>query len=179
MSPQEACPGGENHGRDVAGGAPAMFLVESCGLVSSPIVSSLAAECRRENVLAEGVGFEPTDPCESTVFKTAAFVHSATPPPGYMVCFSSAPFPFRCGGRLFRRLALLRSRTSPVYHVAEGVTDSAGMDAWRGTMPGASGTGTGADVPSTSRITVQHISPPVHAPWANSWCHNSVSRPLG
>ena|GEM_PF-2133231 len=30
--------------------------------------------------LAEAVGFEPTEPCGSTVFKTAAFNHSATPP---------------------------------------------------------------------------------------------------
>ena len=31
-------------------------------------------------LLAEAVGFEPTEPCGSTVFKTAAFNHSATPP---------------------------------------------------------------------------------------------------
>jgi hypothetical protein len=30
--------------------------------------------------MAERVGFEPTDPCGSTVFKTAAFGHSATSP---------------------------------------------------------------------------------------------------
>lgn len=30
--------------------------------------------------LAEEVGFEPTEPCGSTVFKTAAFNHSAIPP---------------------------------------------------------------------------------------------------
>ncbi len=30
--------------------------------------------------MAEGVGFEPTEACASTVFKTAAFGHSATPP---------------------------------------------------------------------------------------------------
>ena len=29
---------------------------------------------------AEEVGFEPTVPCGTTVFKTAAFDHSATPP---------------------------------------------------------------------------------------------------
>ncbi len=38
----------------------------------------------RENVrvptLAEGEGFEPPEPCGSTVFKTAAIVHSAIPP---------------------------------------------------------------------------------------------------
>jgi hypothetical protein len=30
--------------------------------------------------LAEGVGFEPTVPCGTLVFKTSAFDHSATPP---------------------------------------------------------------------------------------------------
>src|SRR5215510_6676790 len=30
--------------------------------------------------LAEGVGFEPTEPCGSAVFKTAALNHSAIPP---------------------------------------------------------------------------------------------------
>ena len=30
--------------------------------------------------MAEEVGFEPTVPCGTTVFKTAAFDHSATPP---------------------------------------------------------------------------------------------------
>ena len=30
--------------------------------------------------LAEGEGFEPPVPCGTAVFKTAAFVHSATPP---------------------------------------------------------------------------------------------------
>ena len=32
------------------------------------------------NDLAEGVGFEPTNPDGLTVFKTVAFVHSAIPP---------------------------------------------------------------------------------------------------
>jgi hypothetical protein len=30
--------------------------------------------------MAEGVGFEPTDPCGSPVFKTGALNHSAIPP---------------------------------------------------------------------------------------------------
>jgi hypothetical protein len=30
--------------------------------------------------MAEGVGFEPTSRCRETVFKTAAFDHSAIPP---------------------------------------------------------------------------------------------------
>ena len=33
-----------------------------------------------DNILAEEVGFEPTVPCGTTVFKTAAFNHSAIPP---------------------------------------------------------------------------------------------------
>ena len=33
-----------------------------------------------DSILAEEVGFEPTEPCGSTVFKTAAFNHSAIPP---------------------------------------------------------------------------------------------------
>ena len=32
------------------------------------------------SILAEAEGFEPPDPCGSTVFKTAAIDHSATPP---------------------------------------------------------------------------------------------------
>ena len=39
-------------------------------LVSSPFA----------HFLAEEVGFEPTVPCGTTVFKTAALDHSATPP---------------------------------------------------------------------------------------------------
>ena len=34
----------------------------------------------RKNILAERVRFELTAPCEATVFKTAAFGHSATSP---------------------------------------------------------------------------------------------------
>ena len=33
--------------------------------------------------MAEGVGFEPTEVLPSTVFKTAAFDHSAIPPLDY------------------------------------------------------------------------------------------------
>ena len=33
-----------------------------------------------QEILAEEVGFEPTVPCGTTVFKTAAFNHSAIPP---------------------------------------------------------------------------------------------------
>ena len=34
--------------------------------------------------MAEGVGFEPTEVLPSTVFKTAAFDHSAIPPSIYV-----------------------------------------------------------------------------------------------
>lgn len=37
---------------------------------------------RQDDTNAERVGFEPTDPCGSTVFKTVAFVRSATAPNG-------------------------------------------------------------------------------------------------
>ena len=34
--------------------------------------------------MAEGEGFEPPEPFGSTVFKTAAIDHSATPPQGHV-----------------------------------------------------------------------------------------------
>ena len=34
----------------------------------------------KKKSVAEGVGFEPTVPCGTLVFKTSAFDHSATPP---------------------------------------------------------------------------------------------------
>jgi hypothetical protein len=33
-------------------------------------------------ILAEGVGFEPTVPCDTTVFETVRFGHSRIPPRG-------------------------------------------------------------------------------------------------
>lgn len=56
------------------------------------------AFCRWGIFLAEAVGFEPTEPLGSTVFKTAAFDHSATPPHAwaFRVCRrSSRRFPRR------------------------------------------------------------------------------------
>ncbi len=41
---------------------------------------TVASEGSVIDTLAEGVGFEPTNPCGLTVFKTVAFVHSAIPP---------------------------------------------------------------------------------------------------
>ena len=46
----------------------------------------------RAGELAEGVGFEPTEPFGSPVFKTGAIDHSTTPPLG---CFA-------CRGELYR-----------------------------------------------------------------------------
>ncbi len=43
------------------------------------LVARKAAEMH--GVLADGVGFEPTNPCGLAVFKTAAFNRSATHPP--------------------------------------------------------------------------------------------------
>ena len=40
-----------------------------------------------ENAMAEGVGFEPTSRFRETVFKTAAFSHSAIPPHSYLLYF--------------------------------------------------------------------------------------------
>ena len=37
--------------------------------------------------MAEGVGFEPTSRRHETVFKTAAFSHSAIPPHSYLAYF--------------------------------------------------------------------------------------------
>ena len=39
---------------------------------------------------AEAEGFEPPDPCESSVFKTDAFDHSATPPAEVVGLFDGA-----------------------------------------------------------------------------------------
>ncbi len=51
-----------------------------------------------ENFLAEGVGFEPTVPLGTAVFKTAAFSHSAIPPVSFIsfyfniICLNSQSF---------------------------------------------------------------------------------------
>jgi hypothetical protein len=44
------------------------------------------AELRPGKRVAEEVGFEPTVPFSTTVFKTAAFSHSATPPNSVRLC---------------------------------------------------------------------------------------------
>jgi hypothetical protein len=43
----------------------------------------------------EGVGFEPTDPCGSPVFKTGAINHSTTPPGGARWGAAYFPMPGR------------------------------------------------------------------------------------
>ena len=50
---------------------------ESAGVSSGAASPQAALNLAR---LAEGVGFEPTVPCSTAVFKTAALSHSATPP---------------------------------------------------------------------------------------------------
>ena len=44
------------------------------------LVTLSKSSCYWPKTMAEGVGFEPTEPCGSAVFKTAAIDHSATPP---------------------------------------------------------------------------------------------------
>jgi hypothetical protein len=50
-----------------------MQLIESYGNV-------IQEWAQRYRIVAEGVGFEPTEPLSSTVFKTVAIDHSATLP---------------------------------------------------------------------------------------------------
>ena len=54
------------------------------------------------NDLAEGGGFEPPEACASTVFKTVAIVHSATPPsanlPARLVGTGERPHRGPCSG---------------------------------------------------------------------------------
>ncbi len=42
--------------------------------------SRITGSLNRSKFVAEREGFEPPDPCRSTVFKTAAIDHSATSP---------------------------------------------------------------------------------------------------
>ena len=56
-----------------------------------PVTVNSFQDCRIRPLchfsLAEAVGFEPTDLLQPTVFKTAAFDHSATPPWGPIPSF--------------------------------------------------------------------------------------------
>lgn len=63
--------------------------------------------------MAEEVGFEPTEPCGSTVFKTAAFNHSAIPP----CCVRGRERAYRTGDRIAYKIGLMN----------EGMTDEAYM----------------------------------------------------
>jgi hypothetical protein len=67
---------------------------------------------------AEEEGFEPPDPCGSTVFKTAAIDHSAIPP----IFFKSLLFPFSvfiatmlCKSALSSSLRLRNPPSQPVF----------------------------------------------------------------
>ena len=80
--------GGEGVGRNAAQAPPAPSLDAFPPQRFESYFHPGCAPPRREEppslgartILAEEVGFEPTEPCGSTVFKTAAFNHSATPP---------------------------------------------------------------------------------------------------
>ena len=56
-----------------------------------PVTIQLFNHLTNKLNMAEGVGFEPTEVLPSTVFKTAAFDHSAIPPFSYELIF----LPFR------------------------------------------------------------------------------------
>ena len=51
-----------------------------CAAVTRRVFISLTPSFNGLRSLAEGGGFEPPEPCGSTVFKTVAIVHSAIPP---------------------------------------------------------------------------------------------------
>src|SRR2546427_2242541 len=55
---------------------------DRCSQLDTTLIGGAVAYCQRQReALAEGVGFEPTGhPRRPTVFKTAAFNRSATPP---------------------------------------------------------------------------------------------------
>jgi hypothetical protein len=62
--------------------------------------------------MAEGVGFEPTDPCGSPVFKTGAIDHSAIPPMilGLGAIASEPPRGDQIAVAFTRTTSLIRSR---------------------------------------------------------------------
>ena len=45
-----------------------------------PVELTKPVHCFKKTIMAEKEGFEPPEACTSTVFKTAAFDHSATSP---------------------------------------------------------------------------------------------------
>jgi hypothetical protein len=61
--------------------------------------------------MAEGVGFEPTEPCGSPVFKTGAIDHSTTPP-------------VHCCGRDMAVVALAFKQNSHLYYDKSKCTHS-------------------------------------------------------
>ena len=58
----------------------------------------------------EGVGFEPTDPFGSPVFKTGAINHSTTPPYGSMIPRNARDYPSWLGIPLAPPGSVLRER---------------------------------------------------------------------
>src|SRR5438093_1330657 len=76
----------------MSAGARLSFLAERRGFEPPDRfypINRLAGGCLQPlghlsaSLMAEGVGFEPTEPCGSAVFKTAALNHSAIPPNRY------------------------------------------------------------------------------------------------
>jgi hypothetical protein len=59
--------------------------------IAFPVTVQLFNHLTNELNMAEGVGFEPTEVLPSTVFKTAAFDHSAIPPMLYKSLFLPLP----------------------------------------------------------------------------------------
>lgn len=82
--------------------APARFglaAARGLALAEGSVLPALELRCRETPVtvdrqrLAEREGFEPSDPCGSPVFKTGAFVRSATAPPGSVGEEATPPTP--------------------------------------------------------------------------------------
>src|SRR5690606_31610288 len=67
-------------------------------------------------MMAEREGFEPPDPCGSTVFKTAALNHSATSPKFDLV--QEAPIPGAPTGSIFPEHQLLPQGTQSFRRIA-------------------------------------------------------------
>ncbi len=76
-----AARGCRDHLRPLYPGGAMRRMAEVSGRSSNPEPARWVGRRHRANVrMAEGEGFEPPEPFGSTVFKTAAFDHSATPP---------------------------------------------------------------------------------------------------
>ena len=90
----------------------------------------MSVRCRQRAV-AEGVGFEPTEACTSAVFKTTAFVHSATPPERNLSVGWNRPAGPRVGGCGGWVANVLRTADHAVSGPAVSATVSATVSAHR------------------------------------------------